>query len=256
MTQSTEAPPIASAYVYGVVRADSIPSLEVEGVADAPVRTVVHGDLAALVSALPDGEFRIRRRDLLGHLGVLEKAFAGSTIVPCAFGMVLSSDQAVVDEFLEPRGDELREVLQRLDGFGQLNVRAAYDEEVVLQEIVAGDATIAHLREQTRGLDEVAGHDLRIRLGEHVSAALASVRERDAEALLDRLAPNAADVVVEDAGGDVLKASFLVAREGSIAFDRELEDASREGAPRLRIEVVGPLPPTAFASAERGAWGS
>ena len=54
------------------------------------------------------------------------------------------------------------------------------------------------------------------------------MRERDAEALLDRLAPKAADVVVEDAGNDVLKASFLVAREGSIVFDRELEDASRE----------------------------
>ena len=107
--------------------------------------------LAALVSALPPGELRIRRRDLLSHLRVLEDAFAEATIVPCAFGMVLSSEEAVVDEFLEPRREELLGLLQRLDGYAQLNVRVAYDEDVVLQEIVAADPTIAQLREQTRG---------------------------------------------------------------------------------------------------------
>ena len=253
---STEAPPTAAAYVYGVVAADAIPPIERQGVADAPVRAVAHGSVAALVSALPPGELRIRRRDLTSHLRVLEDAFAEGTVVPCAFGMVLSSEEAVRREFLEPRHDELLELLRRLDGHAQLNVRIAYEEDVVLQEIVAADPTIAQLREETRGLSEDAGDSLRMRLGELVAAALGSVRERDGDVILERLASKAADVAAEDPGQDVLKASFLVAPKDAEAFDREIERVAEEQAPRLRIDVVGPLPPSAFATLERGAWDS
>ncbi|MFL5937175.1 MAG: GvpL/GvpF family gas vesicle protein [Gaiellaceae bacterium] len=257
MTASTtEAPPTAAAYVYGVVAADAIPAIERQGIADAPVRAIADGGVAALVSALPPGDLRIRRRDLLNHLRVLEDAFAEGTVVPCAFGMVLSSDDAVRRELLEPRRDELLALLQRLEGHAQLNVRVAYDEDVVLHEIVAADPTITQLREQTRGLAEDAGYSLRMQLGELVASALGSARERDGEAILERLASKAADVVVEETGEDVLKASFLVSPKDADAFDRELERIAEEQAPRLQIDVVGPLPPSAFATLERGAWGS
>jgi len=253
---STEAPPTAAAYIYGVVAADAIPPIERQGVADAPVRAVADGGVAALVSALPPGELRIRRRDLLNHLRVLEDAFAEGTVVPCAFGMVLPSEEAVRREFLEPRRDDLLVLLQRLEGHAQLNVRIAYDEDVVLQEIVAADPAIAELREQTRGVSEDAGYSLRMQLGELVAAALGSARERDGQIILERIAAKAADVVVDDAGNDVLKASFLVAPKDAEAFDREIERVAEEQAPRLQIEVVGPLPPSAFATVERGAWES
>jgi len=252
---STEAPPTAAAFIYGVVAANSIPKLDLDGVAGARVRAVTSGELAALVSALPEQQFRVRRRDLLSHLRVLEEAFAGTTVVPAAFGMVLASDDAVVREFLEPRRADLLALLRRLDGFGQLNVRVSYDEDVVLEEIVRADPTIAQLRNETRALGDGA-YDLRMRLGELVAAALGNARERDGGMILDRLGAKTADVAVDEAGEDVLKASFLIAREGSIGFDRELEDIAREQAPRLRIEVVGPLPPSAFASLERDRWES
>jgi len=257
MTASpTEAPATAAAYVYGVVAAEAIPPIERQGVADARVRAIAEGSVAALVSGLPPGELRIRRRDLLSHLHVLEDAFAEGTVVPCAFGMVLSSEEAVRSEFLEPRHDELAGLLRRLDGHAQLNLRVAYAEDVVLQEIVAGDPTIAQLREQTRGLSEEAGYSMRMRLGELVAAALAAVREGDGQMILERLAPKAADIVVDDPGEDVLKASFLVAGKDAEAFDREIERVAEEQAPRLRIDVVGPLPPSAFATLEQGAWDS
>ena len=254
-SNSTEAPPMTSAYVYGVVGAGSIPKLDVRGVAAAPVRAVAKGDLAALVSTLPPGQLRVRRRDLMGHLRVLEEAFAAATIVPCAFGMLMSSEQAVIEELLVSRRDELLGLLRRLEGFAQLNVRVSYDEDVVLQEIVQADPTIAQLREQTRELGD-AGYQLRIRLGERVAAALASRREADGNDLLERLEANAADVRVEEPGEALLKASFLVARDRADAFDRVLEAIALEQAPRLHLESVGPLPPTAFSSLERGPWAS
>lgn len=253
---STEAPPTAAAYIYGVVRADQAPKIETDGVAGSRVDAIAEGDVAALVSKLPAGELRVRRRDLESHLRVLEETFASATVVPCAFGMVLPSEDAVRSGFLEPRRDDFRALLRRLDGHRQLNVRVSYDEDVVLREIVEDDPTIAELREQTRGLSEDSGYRLRMRLGELVAAALGELRERDGREILERLEQRAADVALDEPGGDVLKASFLVADKKAEAFDRELERIAEKQAPRLRIDVVGPLPPSAFATLERGAWGS
>jgi gas vesicle protein GvpL/GvpF len=253
---SVDAPPGTAAYVYGVVAARDAPDLSLDGVAGAPVDVVPEGGLAALVSPVPQGTFRVRRRDLFSHLRVLEEAFAEATVVPCAFGMVLPSEDAVRSEFLGARADELHGLLRRLDGFVQLNVRASYDEDVVLREIVAADPAIADLREQVRVLGD-AGYHARIALGERVAAALAVRREQDGRALYERLSKRAAEVSVDGPGEqDVLKASFLVARKQVRAFDDELDAIARTEAPRLRLDTFGPLPPAAFVSLKDARWGS
>jgi gas vesicle protein GvpL/GvpF len=238
----------APVYVYGIVRAGALDALSVDGVADRPVATIQGDGVAALTSELTEEPFRVRRRDLHRHLGVLEAAFAKTALVPCAFGMVLQSRDAVVDELLGARRAELLALLERLEGRAQLNVTATYDEDTVLREVVQSEPEIARLREQSRALGE-AGHFAGIRLGELVAASLEERRAVDAARLLDRLNGQAEDVRVEEAALPVvLKASFLVSRTDR--FDAELEGLAAEEAPRLSFESIGPLPPTAFAALE------
>jgi hypothetical protein len=174
-------------------------------------------------------------------------------VVPCAFGAVLPSEAVVTTELLAGRRDELVEMLARLEGHAQLNVKASYDEDAVLREIVATEPEIARLQERTRALGDAAYYDS-IRLGELVAAALEIRRARDAGRILERLAPIAAEVLVEDPDGDVaLKASLLVARARLKQFDAGLDGLANELAPSLRFESFGPLPATAFATLdERG----
>jgi Gas vesicle synthesis protein GvpL/GvpF len=238
--------------VYCVLRAGSLGTLPVEGVADRPVSTLELDGLAAVTSELTDERLRVRRRDLLRHLRVLESVFAGATVVPCAFGTVLQSRSAVESELLTARREELLALLERLEGRAQLNVKAVYDEDTVLREIVQTEPEVARLREQSRALGD-AGHFASIRLGELVAAALAERRNADAERLLERLAAEAEDVVVDEAAETVvLKASFLVAGERIPEFDRALEALAAAEAPRLSFESIGPLPPTAFVALETG----
>lgn len=236
--------------MYGVVRGGSIGRLTVEGVADRPVSTVECDGLAAVTSELSDGRLRVRRRDLLRHLRVLEAAFEKATIVPCAFGTVLRSCQAVETELLTARHAELLALLERLQGRFQLNVTAVYDEEAVLREVVQTEPEIARLREQSRALGDAAQF-ANIRLGELVASAIGERRAADSGRLLDRLAAETDDVVVEQpAETVVLKASFLVARERSERFDAALEALAAADARRIYFESIGPLPPTAFAALE------
>jgi len=241
--------------VYGVVRAGGFTSLPVAGVRDAPLQVVEHGGLAAVVSAIPEGELRVRRRDLLSHLRILEHVFERETVVPCAFGAVVASEQALVADVLGARRPELLDLLDRLDGRAQLNVKVLYDEEAALREVLEAEPEVQRQRERTRRLGQAA-HFENIRLGELVAEALAARRAHDAERVLARLTSEAEDVEVEDAAAGhetiVVKASFLVERARLERFDAVLEELAEREGPRLRFESIGPLPPTAFASIRTG----
>jgi hypothetical protein len=239
----TEAP----AYVYGITWADVAPD-GAEGVGEASVRAVEHGELAALVSELPSADIRARRRDLLRHAEVLQQAFERSAVLPLGFGTVFASDGDVVAELLEPRYEELVALLQRLDGLVELTVRALYDEGSVLAAIVRDEPKIAALRGSTNPADQVV-------LGEAVAQALATRRARDADEIVASLSSIAREVEVEErvAEFEVVRAAFLVDQSTVDEFDARAEDLARRHDGVIRFKLTGPLPPHHFVS---GRWAS
>src|SRR2546423_2606866 len=176
-----------SVYVYGVTWADGTVARRGAGVAGADVGTVEQGELAAIVSPVPDRFVRAKRRDLTAHMDVVAKVFASRTVLPLRFGSVFPGPEAVAGELLGARYEELVELLHRFDGLAELRVRGAYREEALLAEIVAGDAQIARLREQTRG----GADPLRLQLGEAGAHAVARPRQPDATAHPQRPGPRA-----------------------------------------------------------------
>jgi len=247
--QSTpeDAPATTGTYLYGFVSAGALEAIAAEGVAGEAVEIVAGDGVSALVSDLPDTELRVSRRDLRRHLDVIEEAFETTTVLPCRFGSVVGAD---VGELLAERRDELLDALARLDGRVQLNVRATYDEELLLAGIVERDPEVARLRQSTQALgDEAYGEQLR--LGELVAGAVMAQREQDADRIVAALQGEADDVVVEEPPeGVALKASFLVERARVPRFDAAVERIAAASQPLLRFDLIGPLPPTAFASVE------
>lgn len=234
----TEAP----AYVYGVTWADGS-SAGAQGVVDAPVRAIEHGELAALVSELPSADVRARRRDLLRHAEVLQEAFERRAVVPLGFGTVFASDRNVVTELLEPRYEELVALLQSLDGLVELTLRALYDEAGVLAAIVRDDPGIAALRGSSNPADQV-------RLGEAVAGALADRRTRDADEIVAALSSRAREVEVEErvAQFEVVRAAFLVERSAVDELEARAEELARRHDGIIRFKLTGPLPPHHFVS--------
>jgi hypothetical protein len=235
----TEAP----AYVYGVTWADGARDGGRQGVGEAPVRALEHGELAALVSALPSTDVRARRRDLLRHAEVLQQAFERSAVLPLGFGTVFASDGDVVADLLEPRYEELVELLQSLDGLVELTARALYDESGVLAAIVRDEPRIAALRGSSNPANQVA-------LGEAVAQALAARRDRDADEIVASLSSHAREVSVEErvAEFEVVRAAFLVERSAVDEFDAQAEDLARAHDGVIRFKLTGPLPPHHFVS--------
>ena len=227
-------------YVYGV--ADRGRTVRGSGVADAAVGTLAHGSLAAIVSPVPSLHLRAKRRDILAHQDVLQRAFAKGIIIPFRFGTVFAGEDAVISELLEPRHDELARLLERLDGLVELSVRAYYVEDAVLREIVRDDSRVA-------GLKGRAGD---VALGEAVAKALAAKRAAEAETIEKTLLPFADDAVIEAPRTEyeLFRGAFLVRASDVDAFDAQMDVLAADRDGTVVFKYVGPLPPHSFVGVE------
>jgi hypothetical protein len=137
-----------------------------------------------------------------------------------------------------------------------LTLKASYDEDAVLAELVQGHPKIAQLREQTRGQDEILTRDARVRLGELVSMALEQLRQYDASAIVGRL--NAVSVAsrIEALESEfmVLNAPFLVERRRIEEFEDAAGAVADEQAERMRLTLHGPMPAFDFIPAGEPSW--
>ncbi|MGI5169570.1 GvpL/GvpF family gas vesicle protein [Spirillospora sp. CA-253888] len=242
----------APQYVYGVTVADAALPAEVTGLDGNPVSLVAHGPCAAVVSDLPQGRPLGERADLLAHQGVLEALISeGTVVLPFRFGAAMTGTDAVRRELLEPNGESLAEVLRTLDGKVELRLKGTYVQENVLREVMAEDPEISSLNERLRSIPadaaDAAYYD-RVRLGELIARALEQRRDRDGQALLEALAPLAEHVVARTPmrEEDVVDASFLVDHERRQEFEQAVEKHAADRADRVRLRLIGPLPPYDF----------
>jgi Gas vesicle synthesis protein GvpL/GvpF len=236
-------------YVYGVVRAGGGPVPETRGIGplQAPLRTVTHGALKAVISDVPAGELGARREDIYRHTEILEALMRGATVLPMRFGTIMPDEQTVAAQLLEARGGELEHLLEALDGRVELTLRATYDESI-FREVVSENPPIQRLNERVQAQSAQAGYYDRIRLGELVSTALQAKRERDAAAILGRLEPLAADMRIGSLAHErsVLNAAFLVEERAVERFDAAADAIAAEHAARMRFRYTGPVPPYSF----------
>jgi hypothetical protein len=243
-------------YAYGVVRSDDVPALRTAGVGGGTVRALVSGSLAALVGDV-ETPIRAKRRELLGHSGVLNEAATATTVLPLRFGTTFPDDDAVVRELLEPRRSALESLLRELDGRVELLVKAFYRAEVVLAEIARGDARIARLSAATRDRPAAATHAERLELGTAVARALESTTRADASAILAELRPLVLDLRVDETPVEhqALRASLLVERRRVPEVDAVMNALAERQASRMQFTYAGPLAPHSFVDLE-SPWAS
>jgi Gas vesicle synthesis protein GvpL/GvpF len=161
---------------------------------------------------------------------------------------VMPSEKAIREELLGAHASDLRTQLDEMDGKVELNIKAIYEEQGILREVLAETPGIAELKRSLEGKPEEATYYERIRLGELVAEALSAKREQDERGLVERLVPHALAVQVGPAVHERMAAnvSFLVDRERLAEFDRAVDALGAEQAGRIRFKYTGPLPPHSF----------
>src|SRR5947209_15309705 len=133
-------------YVYGVHAAGE-DAPQISGIGGAPLHEVTVDGVAALVSPLEDRELTLGREEMTIHARVLEEALQYGTVLPMRFGVVMDGEPAVKRALLDAHRDELNQQLQEMAGKVELRVRAVYNEDTLMREIIREDPDVARLRE-------------------------------------------------------------------------------------------------------------
>jgi hypothetical protein len=204
------------------------------------LRLVPFGRVAAVVGTVPADRPLGRAADLVGHDRVLAQLVtSGTAVLPFRFGAVVTDEDAVVTGLLEPNHDEFAAALRTLDGRVQYMLKARYEQDAALLEVLERHPEIDALRRK----GDYASLNEKIRLGELVVSALAEMRPGDAAALLVVLALRSADMRVHEPSepDEVLNVAFLVDHERIAAFEQAVESVAHEAAGRIRIRLVGPV---------------
>jgi Gas vesicle synthesis protein GvpL/GvpF len=243
-----------STYVYAFTGASHpLPVDRMAGVGERkpPVRVVRQDGLTAVVSDAPE-RLRAKRRDVEAHERVLEALFAAGTVLPMRFGTVAADDEAVKAE-LASHAKPYRELLSRLKGKVEVNVKAVHREGPVLRELLLGSQ---ELRTHSEALRASGGgsHQDKVALGEKLSAALEDRRSQDAEQVVAELRRHASAVQLgPPVDGCFVNVSFLLGTTGREDFEAALSRLRQELSELAEIRVYGPLPPYSFlASSEAG----
>jgi gas vesicle protein GvpL/GvpF len=244
-------------YVYGVVPKSAGCNIAAHGVQGAGVAPVEHDGLTALTSTLQTAT--LDARDLRAHWRVLEEAFEQGVVLPVRFGTVLENEDAVRREVLDPNADRLLELMERMSGLVQLNLKGRYDEDVLLKAIVASHPEVARLREQVRN-QRTGPTPSQLALGQLVDQEIGRWQEADTSAVRETLAPLAV-AVREDEGvthPSAFSIAFLVNREAMDDFGRGVAALRDLFGDRIELRFTGPLPPFSFADADlalgAGSW--
>ncbi|MDZ7705678.1 MAG: GvpL/GvpF family gas vesicle protein [Trueperaceae bacterium] len=205
-----------------------------------------HQGLAAVLSENAEARYRVSRKNLLAHNGVVEAVMAQAPTLPVRFG-TLAPSQDAARALLAERNDELKAALARLRGQVEYAVRVRWqDEQAVLADIGERDPDVVRTREALVKRGQV-DYQAKIALGQQVEQALGARATFVANSLTELAEQHAERVRDNDVAGDIVNLSLLMPPERYDDFMGDVEAFDNEHGDHLRIKITGPLPPFSFA---------
>jgi len=235
-------------YVYSVIRCGEPRTFGPIGIGapGSPVRTVHYGELAAVVSDAPLTPYDPTRENLLAHQRVNETVMSEFTVLPLAFGAQFRSEADVV-EILRNTHDSLLDVLRKMDGKVEFDLKVFWDPQRVLAEIQEQNELVRHLRSQM-GSGQESGYLSHLQLGQIVQDAMRQRAESYVREVYSALEDTAVASRTNATIGEdmILNAAFLINRTEEGSFNQMLDRIAAEFEGRLSFRLSGPFPPYNF----------
>ncbi|MGW4245194.1 GvpL/GvpF family gas vesicle protein [Nocardia sp. NPDC004722] len=251
-TGRTQSDPNTELLIYAVAPANVHLDMEGIGRHPTPVRAVVYGPIAALVSEIVAEEPRDRIEDVQAFARLVDELAGAMPIIPIRFGATAADDKAVKTQLLQPRADYFHAALNELSGQAEYLVKGKYITDTVLREILDENQHAAALREDIISSPPHTDTDARIDLGQTVNAAMEDKRRVDSETLVRALVAVTDRIVLRPPTEEDEMAEIAVL----IPFGQEQEllrtvNTIVEGWPhRVIMRIVGPLAPWDFFATE------
>lgn len=259
-------------YVYGIVPAGTKLIAAPPGLDERPVRKVVEGGHAALVSSLDAGEYAAelidqRAADLewLGpraraHDAVITWANDPGPAVPLPMWTLFTSEEGVCG-MLAARAPELRDTMRRIAGADEYSLRVFAKPAEVRASLESIAPEIGEAQRALESAPPGQRYLLERKLEAQKKELLRSAAESVATRIYEDVRAVAADAVLESLprasavaeAQAVLNAVFLVPRDGFEEFRRRVSEVVAGHKDRgFHFEFTGPWPAYHFVTRTSG----
>jgi hypothetical protein len=214
---------------------------------DATLRRLEEGPVAAVWT--PVAAVRVVGvREVRRHMDVVAGLFEAGPVVPFRFGTVVGEEEDLRQHLLAA-GAGYAALLEDLEGAAEMILKVEPDEESVLSEVLRTQPRLRELAVAagSRGLDG------QLALGERMAEEFTGAAAAAARRVLDEVVPLARDARELPAAGAAHRVSLLVDGAARGRLESALRHLERASAGRLRLTLIGPLPPYSFVE---GEWAS
>lgn len=240
-------------YLYSVIAGEHEFSFGPIGLSEKnegeEVFTISCDGLACVVSRSSIKKWEVNRKNTVQHAKVNEEVMKNHVVLPIRFCTISESLDEIVEKFLKPKSEELREKLHYMSDKLEYGVRGFWFN---LEKIYTGLLNeFPKLKEKRNQLAKIpfekARNDMII-LGQKVQNTLQQKKEALENKLFNKLQLFAVESKKNKLIGDqlVLNGAFLIENINQLEFDTQVEALVKEYEETAQFKYVGPTPPVNF----------
>lgn len=236
-------------YIYGIIKSTDGKKFDYKGfglgIENNPVYSLTYKAVAAIVSDTPVEYYEPDEEHAMPHRKVVDDIIKTCIILPAAFGSMLRS-VGDIKSVLRRQYGIWNDLLKKMDGRREYDVKVFWDREAVLKGIEETDEDVKKLKEELRKEDTP-----RTRI--HLKMLLEDkLIQRGNECVLnihDQLKVYATASKSKDLIGKkmIFNGAFLVKIEEEENFCKKVEELEKK-YPYLEVRAIGPCAPYEFAT--------
>lgn len=240
-------------YIYGIIGGSEERKFGRVGIGGQEVYAVCYRDVTAVISDLNIARLDVTRENALVHEGVLREVMESYAVIPMSFGTV-AEDEKDVRKILKWTYGEAKDALKKIYRKVQIDVKASWDMNTILRDILNEDKDIQRLKEAIAAKPPNETYNDKIELGRAVKSALdrkKSTYIKEMHRVLSKLAEDScANKLVDERM--IMNTSFLVKEEREREFYDKVDGLEEKYGGKVEVISIGPLPAYDFARIEVG----
>ncbi|MBI3329475.1 MAG: GvpL/GvpF family gas vesicle protein [Nitrospinae bacterium] len=244
-----DGPPEGGKYFYAVIFTHGDREFGNIGLDSENVYTILHRDIAAVVSDHPVTSIRPLRRNLSPFHLVLRSVSETCTTIPAKFGQ-LAADAEQVLQMLRSHYGRLKQELERLHAKGEIGVKVFWEVDNLSEYFLRTDGELRRLRDRILARGSPPTRQEQIDLGGLIYDRISARKGEMTQMVVTSLRSVAAEVRVDEATEErmVTNAAFLVGRERRSDFEEAVGKTASLLGQEYVVKVDGPWPPFSFVT--------
>ncbi|MGB6064507.1 MAG: GvpL/GvpF family gas vesicle protein [Desulfomonilaceae bacterium] len=238
-------------YLYAVVPGSKQRTYGSLGINGGTVYTIADGEVAAVVSDLPNHKIRPERRHFAAHQGVLKKLMADGDLLPVSFGIISNGPKAV-RAILSRNAADIRKQLKRISGRVEMGLRVAWDVPNIFELMINTHGELKQARDDLFRANHAPTQDDKIEIGRMFEEALALDRERLTENVEQILRTRCFEIKRGKCRDEreVMNLSCLVGKNLLNEFEAGVFEAAGHFDDNFAFDFNGPWAPHNFVELE------